>query len=140
MALPTAIAYAELIGFEPVEGLYASQPKPDRNLIFCFPLIRTRSDLIKLELVLKLPNVVPEGIGSLKRGNIIDTIWLFLANLAVLAFSLPENDLRQPLYLVVSKSMNNFSLGDLSIFRKRILGTGPKLRNNIHTIRIYAGM
>ena len=48
LALPTAIAYAELIGFEPVVGLYASQPKRDRNLIFCFPLIKTRSDLIKL--------------------------------------------------------------------------------------------
>src|SRR5208337_62380 len=81
----------------------------------------------KLELVLKWPNLVPDRIGALKRGNITDTIRRFLVNFAILAFSLPENDLRQPLYLVVSKSMNNFSLGRSSISKKRILGTDPKL-------------
>src|SRR5208337_3203232 len=81
-----------------------------------------------VELVLKWPNLVPDRVGSLKRGNIIDTIRRFLVNFAILAFSLPENDLRQPLYLVVSKSMNNFSLRRSPISKKRILGTGPKLK------------
>src|SRR5271166_4655662 len=84
-----------------------------------------QASFLYLELVLKWPNLVPDRIGSSKRGNIIDTIRRFLLNLAILAFSLPEIDLRQPLYLVVSKSMNNFSLGRSSISKKGILGTDP---------------
>src|SRR5208337_3685343 len=72
----------------------------------------------KLELVLKCLNPVPDRIGSLKRGNIIDTIRRFLPNLAILAFSLPENGLRQPLYLVVNKSKNDLSLGRFLDFQK----------------------
>src|SRR5271165_662048 len=90
-----------------------------------YPYRPSKEPSRRVELVLKWPNLVPDRIGSSKRGNIIDTIRRFLLNLAILAFSLPEIDLRQPLYLVVSKSMNNFSLGRSSISKKGILGTDP---------------
>ena len=68
--------------------------------------------------------VVPERLGRTKWNNIMDAIRLFFTNLAILAISLARNGLNPPLHLVVGRSTAEFSLGDSSISKKGILGTG----------------
>src|SRR5271166_2179285 len=58
---------------------------------------------LTLELVLKCLNPVPDRIESLKRGNIIDTIRRFLANLAILAFE----ECRERTQVLVKSQVND---------------------------------